>query len=55
VTNAATGKGEVLFLTVAEGKKGENFKDKETGAELEVQGKEPLLEWFANGYKKFGW
>lgn len=29
-------------------------QDKETGAELEVQDKQPLLEWLANNYKKFG-
>lgn len=54
VTNAATGKTDVLFLTAEQGKDSSHFKDKETGAELEVQNKEPLLEWFANGYKKFG-
>lgn len=31
-----------------------NFRDSATGAELEVQDKMPLLEWFANEYKKFG-
>ncbi|KAL2549003.1 Eukaryotic peptide chain release factor subunit 1-3 [Forsythia ovata] len=31
-----------------------NFKDLETAAELEVQDKMPLLEWFANEYKNFG-
>lgn len=31
-----------------------NFKDSETSAELEVQDKMPLLEWFANEYKNFG-
>jgi peptide subunit release factor 1 (eRF1) len=30
------------------------IQDKETGAELEVQNKEALLEWLANNYKKFG-
>ena len=30
------------------------YKDKETGAELEVIERMPLLEWLANGYKKFG-
>jgi len=54
VTNAATGKAEVLHLTAEQGKEGGNFKDKETGAELEVQEKQPLLEWLADGYKKFG-
>jgi len=31
-----------------------NFRDSATSAELEVQEKMPLLEWFANEYKKFG-
>ncbi|CAK0785096.1 Ethylene-responsive transcription factor 13 [Coccomyxa viridis] len=31
-----------------------HYKDKETGAELEVIEKMPLLEWLANNYKKFG-
>lgn len=31
-----------------------NFGDPETNAELEVQDKTSLLEWFANEYKKFG-
>ena len=31
-----------------------NFRNKESGSELEVQEKLPLLEWLANNYKKFG-
>ncbi|KAL0732763.1 hypothetical protein Bca4012_008972 [Brassica carinata] len=31
-----------------------NFHDAETNAELEVQDEMPLLEWFANEYKRFG-
>ncbi|KAI5082756.1 hypothetical protein GOP47_0002499 [Adiantum capillus-veneris] len=31
-----------------------NFKDPVTGADLEVEDKDSLLEWFANEYKKFG-
>jgi peptide chain release factor subunit 1 len=31
-----------------------NFRDADTNAELEVQEKTTLLEWFANEYKKFG-
>ena len=31
-----------------------HYKDQETGAELEVIEKMPLLEWLANSYKKFG-
>jgi hypothetical protein len=52
--NTATGKTEVKHLTAEQGKDSGQFKDKETGAELEVQDKQPLLEWLANNYKKFG-
>lgn len=31
-----------------------NFRDSATNAELEVQEKMSLLEWFANEYRKFG-
>uniref|UniRef100_A0A803QKV5 eRF1/Pelota-like N-terminal domain-containing protein n=1 Tax=Cannabis sativa TaxID=3483 RepID=A0A803QKV5_CANSA len=31
-----------------------HFRDPATAAELEVQEKMPLLEWFANEYKRFG-
>jgi peptide chain release factor subunit 1 len=31
-----------------------NFRDAASNAELEVQEKMSLLEWFANEYKKFG-
>lgn len=31
-----------------------SFRDAETQAELEVQEKLSLLEWFANEYKRFG-
>lgn len=52
--NTATGKVEVKHLTAEQGKDANNFKDKETGADLEPQEKMPLLEWLANNYKKFG-
>ncbi len=52
--NAGTGKTEIKHLTSEEAKNESHFKDKETGAELEVQDKQPLLEWLANNYKKFG-
>ncbi|KAJ8528129.1 hypothetical protein K7X08_021821 [Anisodus acutangulus] len=31
-----------------------NFRDPDTNAELEVQDKLSLLEWFANEYRRFG-
>eukprot|EP00775_Hariotina_reticulata_P005142 gene5142-5382_t len=52
--NTATGKTEVKHLSSEEAKNSSHFKDKETGGELEVQDKQPLLEWLANNYKKFG-
>jgi hypothetical protein len=54
--NTGTGKTEIKHLTSEEAKREDasHFKDKETGAELEVQDKQPLLEWLANNYKKFG-
>lgn len=52
--NSVTGKIEIKHLTSEQAKNTEHFKDKESGGELEVQEKLPLLEWFANNYKKFG-
>lgn len=52
--NTGTGKMDVKHLTSEQAKDSSHFKDKETGAELEVQEKQPLLEWLANNYKKFG-
>jgi hypothetical protein len=52
--NTGSGKIEVKHLTAEQAKNSEHFKDKESGAELEVQEKLPLLEWMANNYKKFG-
>ena len=52
--NTTTGKTEVKHLTAEQGKDSGHFKEKDTGAELEVQEKQPLLEWLAANYKKFG-
>lgn len=48
------GTNEVKHLSAEQAKDSSHFKDKETGAELEVQERMPLLEWLANSYKKFG-
>ncbi|PIN24236.1 Peptide chain release factor 1 (eRF1) [Handroanthus impetiginosus] len=50
---------ETLIIVIKHLKKEEegdqnNFRDMATSAELEVQEKMPLLEWFANEYKRFG-
>lgn len=48
------GKTEIKYLTSEQAKDTSHFKDKETGAELELVEKQPLLEWLAANYKKFG-
>jgi peptide chain release factor subunit 1 len=55
VRNPSTGQDDiVLHLTPEQATNDEFFRDKETGAELEVTDKKPLLEWMAENYKKFG-
>lgn len=48
------GDTEVKEMTREQAADENNFRDKETKGELEVQEKMPLLEWLANSYKKFG-
>jgi peptide chain release factor subunit 1 len=52
--NAATGVDTVVHLAKEQESNPVNFKDVETGAELETIDKEPLVEWMANNYKSFG-
>lgn len=40
-----------MHLTPAQQQQEDVFRDKETGAELEVVNKQPLLEWLAENYK----
>lgn len=40
--------------SIAQAKDSKHFKDKETGQDLEIVDRTPLLEWLANNYKKFG-
>eukprot|EP01111_Echinosteliopsis_oligospora_P001279 TRINITY_DN1190_c0_g1_i1.p1 TRINITY_DN1190_c0_g1~~TRINITY_DN1190_c0_g1_i1.p1 ORF type:complete len:454 (-),score=130.64 TRINITY_DN1190_c0_g1_i1:200-1561(-) len=49
-----TPEDKILFLNKEQEKDTENFKDKDTGADLEVIESVPLVEWFANNYKNFG-
>uniref|UniRef100_A0A8C4QUH6 Eukaryotic peptide chain release factor subunit 1 n=1 Tax=Eptatretus burgeri TaxID=7764 RepID=A0A8C4QUH6_EPTBU len=44
---------KVLYLTPEQEKDRSHFMDKESGVEHEVMENMPLLEWFANNYKKF--
>ncbi|KAL9386761.1 hypothetical protein Peur_019885 [Populus x canadensis] len=52
--NSATGEIVIKHLNKEQGTNQDNFRDAETKAELEVQDKMPLLEWFANEYRRFG-
>ncbi|CAI5988232.1 unnamed protein product [Closterium sp. NIES-65] len=52
--NAVTGEIVIKNLSKEQEADQSNFREAETGAELEVQEKTSLLEWFAEGYKKFG-
>lgn len=52
--NISTGVDTIKHLNPHQEKEDRHFRDAETGVELEVQEKEPLVEWFANNYKSFG-
>ena len=52
--NTVTGDESTVTLSKEQEANESHYKDKETGAELEVIEKMPLLEWLANSYKKFG-
>lgn len=49
-----TGEELIKNLTKDQETDSSHFQDPETKAELEVQEKGSLLEWFAENYKKFG-
>ncbi|PHT52415.1 Eukaryotic peptide chain release factor subunit 1-1 [Capsicum baccatum] len=46
--------GQTLSLNKDQEADQSNFRDPATNAELEVQEKLSLLEWFANEYRRFG-
>eukprot|EP00798_Chlamydomonas_sp_ICE-L_P001219 gene1219-32560_t len=52
--NPSTSSTEVKHMSVLQAKNQDMFKDKEAGVDLEVQDKQPLLEWLAANYKRFG-
>ncbi|RYR54095.1 hypothetical protein Ahy_A06g029360 isoform B [Arachis hypogaea] len=52
--NATNGEIIIKHLSKEQETDQSNFRDATTSAELEVQEKMPLLEWFANEYKRFG-
>eukprot|EP00271_Cylindrocystis_brebissonii_P011706 TRINITY_DN29622_c0_g1_i1.p1 TRINITY_DN29622_c0_g1~~TRINITY_DN29622_c0_g1_i1.p1 ORF type:complete len:440 (+),score=92.64 TRINITY_DN29622_c0_g1_i1:292-1611(+) len=52
--NAVTGEEQIKHLSKEQEADPQHFVEQETKAELEVQDKTSLLEWFADGYRKFG-
>ncbi|WCJ17965.1 Eukaryotic peptide chain release factor subunit 1-1 [Euphorbia peplus] len=52
--NSTTGEEIIKHFNNEQEANQSNFRDPASAAELEVQEKMPLLEWFANEYKKFG-
>ena len=52
--NHATDEEKILYLRPDQEKDKTHFMDKDTQVELEMTDSCPLLEWFANNYKKFG-
>ncbi|WJX77775.1 Ethylene-responsive transcription factor 13 [Trifolium repens] len=52
--NATTSEIAIKHLKKEQEANQSNFRDAATSVELEVQEKMPLLEWFANEYKKIG-
>lgn len=54
VRNNTTQEEKILHLTPEQERNEAHFHDPETGVELEVIEKLPLVEWIANNYKTFG-
>lgn len=54
LSNATTGETHIVHLTPEQEKDQKNFKDHDTGAELESIESGSMLEWLANEYKSFG-
>jgi len=52
--NPNTNVQKIVYLNKEQEKDPKHFHDPETNVELEVAEKQPLIEWFAENYKKFG-
>ena len=52
--NPATGDITVQFLRPEQEKERHYFEDKETGQDLEIADRMPMVEWLAQNYKTFG-
>lgn len=54
VLKASNGEEVVKYLNKQQSSQPEQFLDKDTSENMEVIDSMPLIEWFANNYKKFG-
>lgn len=54
LTNPSTGATEIKYLSKEQEGDGSHLRDPASGVDLDVVEKQPLLEWLANEYKKFG-
>lgn len=54
LVNSSTNEESTVYLNPEQAADHKNFVDAVTGSELEIKNKEPLVEWFAREYKKFG-
>ena len=52
--NTSSGEERIVHLTKEQEQNENVFNDPDTGVELEVAEKEPMVEWMANNYKNFG-
>ena len=52
--NSQTQEETIHFLTPEQQANNDNMKDPETGVDLEMTEKIPMMEWLANEYKNFG-
>ena len=52
--NTSSNEERTVYLNTEQEKNESSFHDSETGVELEVQDKQPMVEWLANNYKDFG-
>lgn len=54
VKNTQTEEEHILHLTPDQEKDDKNFHDKDTGVQLEIINREPLVEWLAENYREWG-
>jgi peptide chain release factor subunit 1 len=54
IKNTVTGEEDVLHLSPEQEKNDTHFHDKETGVQLEICERQPLVEWLAENYRQYG-